>query len=82
MSLERIYKRAVRDIQRRDTELAKKGTTAGIEASRAPLSPQMAPEGKVRNDSGHGFKEDLEGAWCRTCGNKYTGSVSEHFSTH
>ena len=82
MSLERIYKRAVRDIKRRDADLAKKGTTAGIEASRAPLSPQMAPAGKVANDSGFGFKEDSEGAWCRTCGVKYTGSVSEHFASH
>lgn len=82
MSLERIYKRAVRDVKRRDAELANKGTTAGIEASRAPLSPQMAPEGKVRNDSGYGFKEDSEGIKCRTCGTKYTGSLTEHTAKH
>lgn len=82
MSLERAYKRAVRDIKKRDAKLAKEGTTAGTEASRAPLSPQMAPAGKVRNDSGYGFKEDSEGAWCRTCGVKYTGSVTAHIKGH
>lgn len=82
MSLERIYKRAVRDVKRRDAELTKRNTTAGIEASRAPLSPQMAPAGKVPNDSGYGFKEDSEGIWCQSCGTKYSGSMTEHVQGH
>ena len=27
-------------------------------------------------------KEATEGIWCRTCGNKYSGSMSEHVAAH
>lgn len=74
MSLESIYKRAVRDIKQRDQKVA---------AHRAASQAQQEAVMKSSKESeAKRFPEAPEGAWCRTCGVKYTGSVSEHFAGH
>jgi hypothetical protein len=74
MSLENIYKRAVRDIKKRDQQVAAHRATSQAQQE-AVMGASKAAEAKR-------FPEAPEGAWCRTCGVKYTGSVAEHVKGH
>lgn len=73
MSLERIYKRAVRDIKKRDA--AKQTHQAQSQAQLdAVMTASKAVEAKR-------FPEASEGVPCRACGQRITGSLAD-LATH
>jgi hypothetical protein len=74
MSLERIYKRAVRDIKKRDKSIATHSAVSQAQQE-AVMKASKVSEAKR-------FPEAPEGIRCRTCGVKYTGSMPEHIKGH
>jgi hypothetical protein len=74
MSLERIYKRAVRDIKARDQKVAAHRAASQAQQE-AVMNASKVSEAKR-------FPEAPEGIRCRNCGVKYTGSVAEHVKGH
>jgi hypothetical protein len=51
---------------------------AAPKISKVQYSAVVAPEGKVANDSGYGYKDDAEGIMCRRgCGQTITGSLAD-----